>query len=108
MTATASAPSIPTPQQLRRASSGASTKLIRRVTTQDRIGDILEVCPLAAHLNFLLITAVPSLPARQGCCWIIPVWQSIATGPSVTCASNRRPMTRPWTQPHYSFLELLL
>ncbi|KAJ0121154.1 hypothetical protein J7T55_008316 [Diaporthe amygdali] len=40
---TASAPSIPTPQQLRRTSSGASTKHIRRVNTQDRIGDILEL-----------------------------------------------------------------
>ncbi|POS76730.1 hypothetical protein DHEL01_v204885 [Diaporthe helianthi] len=36
-------PSIPAPQQLRRASSGGSTKLIRRVNTQDRISDILEL-----------------------------------------------------------------
>lgn len=88
MTATtASGPSIPTPQQLRRASSGASTKRIRRVNTQDRISDILEVRTLVP-LNFLL-TAVPTFCQRQECCWIIPVWQSIATGSSVTCPLQR-------------------
>lgn len=84
---TASGPSIPTPQQLRRASSGASTKRIRRVNTQDRISDILEVRTLVP-LNFLL-TAVPTFCQRQECCWIIPVWQSIATGSSVTCPLQR-------------------
>lgn len=87
VTATASGPSIPTPQQLRRASSGASTKLIRRVNTQDRISDILEVCALV-HYTFCLLPSRLFCQRQEGC-WIIPVWQWIATGSSVTCPLQR-------------------
>ena len=66
-TASASGPSIPTHQQLRRTSSGgASTKLIRRVNTQDRISDILEVCALVSMELFCLLPfPVPCLYQRQ-------------------------------------------
>lgn len=98
---TASGSSIPTPQQLRRASSGASTKLIRRVNTQDRISDILEVCALV-QLTFCLLPSHVSASAKS----VVGLSQfgnrSLPAHRSHV-PSNGCPMTRPWTQPHYSF-----